>query len=73
MIIKGKGPNSPIVGGVDISSNLDHRIAMSFLCLGLITEKSIVVKDTDTINSSFPFFINKMKKIGAKLNYYEKK
>ena len=46
---------------------------MSFLCLGLITEKPIIVNDTDTINSSFPFFINKMKKIGAKLNFYEKK
>ena len=69
MIIKGKGTDAPINGGVNISSNLDHRIAMSFLCLGLITEKSIVVNDTDTINSSFPFFIDKMKKIGAKLNF----
>ncbi len=68
MIVKGKGPKTPIIGGVEISSNLDHRIAMSFLCLGLITEESIVVKDTDTINSSFPFFIDKMKKIGANLN-----
>ena len=73
MIIKGKGPNGKILGGVEINSNLDHRIAMSFLCLGLITEKPIIVNDTDTINSSFPFFINKMKKIGAKLNFYEKK
>tara|TARA_B100001093_G_scaffold518147_1_gene602005 strand:+ start:440 stop:1765 length:1326 start_codon:yes stop_codon:yes gene_type:complete len=69
MIIKGKGPNATIIGDVEINSNLDHRIAMSFLCLGLITEKPIVVKDTDTINSSFPFFIDAMKKIGAKLNF----
>ena len=69
MTIRGKGPNASIIGDVEINSNLDHRIAMSFLCLGLVTEKSIVVKDTDTINSSFPFFADKMKKIGAKLNF----
>lgn len=69
MIIKGKGPNSFIEGNAVIDSNLDHRIAMSFLCLGLITEKPIIVKNTDTINSSFPFFLEKMKQIGAKLNF----
>ncbi len=69
MIIKGKGPNATLIGNVEINSNLDHRIAMSFLCLGLITEKSITVRDTDTISSSFPFFMEKMNEIGAKLNY----
>ena len=39
---------------------------MCFLCLGLISENPIKVKDTDTINSSFPFFLDKMKEIGAK-------
>ena len=36
LVIKGKGPNHPINGNVTIESRLDHRIAMSFLCLGLI-------------------------------------
>ena len=40
---------------------------MSFLSLGLTTKKPIVVKDTHTINSSFPGFMNIMNKIGAKL------
>ena len=57
-----------IIGNIEINSNLDHRIAMSFLCLGLVTEKSIIVRDTETINSSFPFFMDKMNDIGAKLN-----
>ena len=57
------------VSNVEINSNLDHRIAMSFLCLGLITEKPIIVRNTDTISSSFPFFKDKMNKIGAKLNF----
>ena len=70
MIIEGKGPTEKIIGNVEIDSNLDHRIAMSFLCLGLITEKPIIVRNTDTINSSFPFFMQKMNKIGANLNFF---
>ncbi len=67
MIINGKGPDYSINGNVTIKSRLDHRIAMSFLCLGLITENSIKVLDTDTINSSFPSFFEMMNKIGANL------
>ncbi len=70
MVIEGKGPNAKIIGNVEIDSNLDHRIAMSFLCLGLITEKEIIVRNTDTINSSFPLFKQKMNKIGANLNFF---
>ena len=66
MIVKGLGPKGQINQNIEINSNLDHRIAMSFLCLGLISEKPIKVNDTDTIKSSFPFFLDKMKKIGAK-------
>ena len=66
MVVKGLGPQAQINQNIEINSNLDHRIAMSFLCLGLISEKPIKVNDTDTIKSSFPFFLDKMKKIGAK-------
>ena len=66
MVVKGLGPHGQINQNIEINSNLDHRIAMSFLCLGLISEKPIKVNDTDTIKSSFPFFLDKMKKIGAK-------
>ncbi len=66
MIVKGIGPQGQINQNVEINSNLDHRIAMTFLCLGLISEKPIKVDNTDTIKSSFPFFLDKMKKIGAK-------
>ena len=67
MVIKGKGKSNYIKGGVEIHSKLDHRIAMSFLSLGLTTKEPIVVRDTETINSSFPGFLNTMNKIGAKL------
>ena len=52
-----------------IDSKFDHRIAMSFLCLGLITENPIKVVDTDTIKSSFPSFFEIMNEIGAKLKH----
>ena len=69
MIIKGIGPYHSINGHVTIESRLDHRIAMSFLCLGLTTENPIKVTETDTINSSFPSFFEIMNKIGANLNH----
>ena len=69
MVIKGKGPDCNLNGNISIKSNLDHRIAMSFLCLGLITENPVKVENTDTINSSFPSFLEIMNKIGAKLNH----
>ena len=69
MVVEGKGPNAKIIGNVEIDSNLDHRIAMSFLCLGLITENPIKVIDTDTIKSSFPSFYEIMNEIGAKLKH----
>ena len=66
MVVKGLGSQGQISQNIEINSNLDHRIAMTFLCLGLISEKPIKINDTDTIKSSFPFFLDKMKKIGAK-------
>jgi len=69
MIIHGKGPSAILNGNIEVNSNLDHRIAMCFLCLGLTTEDTVIVNDTDTINSSFPNFLEKMNEIGSKLNY----
>ena len=65
LIIKGnaKGPK----GGAIIKTNLDHRIAMSSIILGMVSDKPIEVDDTETIKTSFPEFIKLMKKLGAKL------
>ena len=68
-ILKGKGSNNSIDGGVEIHSKLDHRIAMSFLSLGLTSKKPIIVNDTETINSSFPNFLGVMNELGARLKY----
>jgi 3-phosphoshikimate 1-carboxyvinyltransferase len=67
MVVKGKGSNNNIKGGIEIHSKLDHRIAMSFLSLGLTSEKPIIVNDTETINSSFPNFLGVMNELGARL------
>ena len=69
LVIKGRGPDYTVDGNITIKSRLDHRIAMSFLCLGLIAENPIKVIDTDTIKSSFPSFFDIMNKIGAKLKH----
>ena len=69
LVIKGRGPDYALKGNITIKSRLDHRIAMSFLCLGLITENPIKVVDTDTIKSSFPSFFEIMNEIGAKLKH----
>ena len=50
-----------------IDSKFDHRIAMSFLCLGLLMENGVKVKNAETINSSFPNFYEIMNAIGANL------
>ena len=43
--------------GVSIDSELDHRIAMSFLILGLISKKPIKVLRPSTIDQVFQIFI----------------
>ena len=50
-----------------IDSKFDHRIAMSFLCLGLLMKKGVKVKNAETIKSSFPSFYEIMKSLGANL------
>ena len=41
---------------------------MSSIILGMVSEESIKVDDTETIKTSFPNFIKLMKKLGAKLS-----
>tara|TARA_Y100000589_G_scaffold316153_1_gene340572 strand:- start:174 stop:1142 length:969 start_codon:yes stop_codon:yes gene_type:complete len=59
---------SRIKGGFRISSEHDHRIAMSFLTLGLVSENKIIVDGVSTIETSFPDFVDTMNKHGACIN-----
>ena len=65
LIIKGNPKG--IKGGGIINTNLDHRIAMSSLILGLISDSPVSIDDTKTIDTSFPGFINLMRALGAKI------
>lgn len=47
-----KGP----IGGGTVATHLDHRIAMSFLVLGLAADRPVTVDDGAVIATSFPTF-----------------
>jgi|32_taG_2_1085360.scaffolds.fasta_scaffold10903_3 3-phosphoshikimate 1-carboxyvinyltransferase len=54
-----------IPGGATVASHLDHRIAMSFLVLGMVTQSPVTVDDAAPIATSFPVFEPLMKALGA--------
>ena len=69
LIIEGNPKG--IKGGGIINTNLDHRIAMSSLILGLISDSPVSIDDTKTIDTSFPGFINLMRALGAKIKLFD--
>lgn len=54
-------------GGASIATKGDHRIAMSFLILGLAAERAVTVDRADMIATSFPDFASFMRSLGAQL------
>ena len=62
-----EGSPKGIKGGGIINTNLDHRIAMSSLILGLISETPVSIDDAKTINTSFPGFVELMNALGTKI------
>ncbi|MCG7518633.1 3-phosphoshikimate 1-carboxyvinyltransferase [Ruegeria sp. Ofav3-42] len=56
-----------VPGGGTCESFLDHRIAMSFMILGMGAKKGVTVDDAGPIATSFPIFEPLMAKLGAKL------
>ena len=63
-IVHGKGFGN-VAGGVTCASHLDHRIAMSFLVLGLASNAPVRVDDGGPIATSFPVFEGLMADLGA--------
>jgi 3-phosphoshikimate 1-carboxyvinyltransferase len=59
----GKGLGN--AGGSQIRTHLDHRIAMSFLVMGLASEHPVAVDDSTMIATSFPEFFDLMTRLGA--------
>lgn len=52
-------------GGGLVATHHDHRIAMSFLLLGLASESAITVDDVSMIATSFPNFMPLMQSLGV--------
>ena len=52
-------------GGAGVATHMDHRIAMSFLVLGLAAEEPVTVDDASMIATSFPEFRGLMETLGA--------
>ncbi len=62
LIVAGNG-RTP--GGGTVETHMDHRIAMSFLVMGLATTQPMTVDDTAFIATSFPDFTGLMRSLGA--------
>ncbi|MGC4024229.1 MAG: 3-phosphoshikimate 1-carboxyvinyltransferase [Mesorhizobium sp.] len=65
--VRGK-PGGKGLGGGTVATHLDHRIAMSFLVMGLAAEKPVTVDDRNMIATSFPEFMGLMAELGAQID-----
>ena len=56
-----------VAGGATVTTHGDHRIAMSHLVLGLAAEAAVTVDEPGMIATSFPGFVEMMRRLGAHL------
>ena len=63
LIVEGSS-NFP-AGGATIETQLDHRMAMAFLVLGLAANQPVRIDDSRPIATSFPDFLPLMTRLGA--------
>lgn len=59
------GTGGEVLGGAEIETHGDHRIAMSFLVLGTAARSAVAVRDAEMIATSFPGFVPLMTGLGA--------
>jgi 3-phosphoshikimate 1-carboxyvinyltransferase len=65
LVVEGCG--GPPGGGGQVAAFHDHRIAMSFLVLGLAAHAPVSVDSAGMIATSFPGFADLMRSLGARL------
>jgi 3-phosphoshikimate 1-carboxyvinyltransferase len=63
LVVQGTG--GEVAGGGVVATHLDHRIAMSFLVMGLATRKPMRVDDGAMIATSFPGFVALVNGLGG--------
>jgi 3-phosphoshikimate 1-carboxyvinyltransferase len=66
LIVHGAGPDD-VKGGGTVLTHMDHRIAMSFLVMGLAAKKPVRVDDGSMIATSFPNFSSLMRELGGEI------
>ena len=65
-------PNIKIKKEINILSNYDHRIAMSWAIFALVQEVRVKIHNFETVNTSFPNFISLIKSIGGVIEIKKK-
>ena len=75
LVVRGRpdGKGLGNASGAAVATYLDHRIAMSFLVMGLVSENPVTVDDATMIATSFPEFMDLMKGLGAKIELHDTK
>ncbi len=56
-----------VPGGGTVATHHDHRIAMSFLVMGMVSNEPITVDSGEMIQTSFPEFVDLMNGAGAEI------
>ncbi len=67
LVVRGNGPKG-VRGGAEIRTLGDHRVAMSFLVLGMASKEPVIVDDAGMIATSFPGFAECMRGLGADID-----
>ncbi|OAN55273.1 3-phosphoshikimate 1-carboxyvinyltransferase [Paramagnetospirillum marisnigri] len=65
LIVHGTG-RAP-AGDATVTTHFDHRIAMSFLVMGMASARPVKVDDAEAIDTSFPGFAALMNGLGGKI------
>jgi len=56
------------IGGGEVDSHGDHRIAMAFTMAGLVAEAPITIHDCSNVNTSFPDFVALARHVGVNVD-----
>jgi 3-phosphoshikimate 1-carboxyvinyltransferase len=67
LLVRGTGR---VRGGGRVQTLMDHRVAMSFLVMGMAADEPVTIDDQSMIAASYPDFIARFEDIGASFIHY---